>query len=168
MEIITESLLSEVINCNKIAIKADRKRMVKTNRHKRNVIYLISNDQKYEFKLFLRQSEEFIEDFSVGLIWTNPAAYINISKNSVILIRCQGPHDGKAPLGTDIHHDFHVHYITLDDFRERRFQKPSGRMTTDKFMSFAQAISYFVKTFNVSNIDQVVELPEENNQLSLF
>ena len=165
---ITEELLQEVLSCPKISRRADRKRMTSSNRSKRNTVYLSSENGKYEYKLFMRQSEEFMEDFSVGLIWTNPAQYIDVTKNSIFLIRCQGPHDGKAPQGTDIHHDYHIHRITLDDIRERRYQKPSGRMSTDEFSSFEQAVFYLINTFEVKNIDRVVELPEEVTQISLL
>lgn len=165
---ITEDLLNDVLYCSKVAIRADRKRMTFSNRHKKNTIYLLSEDKKYEYKVFLRQSEEFIEDFSVGLIWTNPAHFIDISKNSVILLRCQGPHDGKAPLGTDIHHDYHIHKITLNDFEERRYQKPSGRTITSSFTSFEQAIFYFIDTLHIKDIEKVTDLPEGVAQTSLF
>ena len=168
MEQITEELISDVLLCAKRAFRADRKRMAKTDRHKRNVIYLKSIDDKYEYKLFLRQSDEFLEDFSVGLIWTNPTQFINITKSSVILIRCQGPHDGKAPVGSDIHHDYHIHQITLDDFKARRYQKPSGRTPTTAFVSFEQAIFFAINTYKIENIENIVDLPEGVNQISLF
>lgn len=168
MNPISNTLLQEVLFCNKFAVRADRKKLSFSNRHRRNNIYLVSEDHKFEYKLYLRQSEDFIEDFSVGLIWTNPSNYIEISKSSVILLRCQGPHDGKEPLGTDIHHDYHIHTITLDDFLARRYQKPSGRTLTSDFSSFEQAIFYLVNTYSVKNVEKVVELPEEVNQTSLF
>lgn len=168
MEEISNNLIQELLHCNKIALRSDRKKMVSSNRHRKNVVYLSSEDGRFEYKLFLRQSEEFIEDFSVGLIWTNPSRFINITKNSVILLRCQGPHDGKAPLGTDMHHDYHIHTITMDDFEYRRYQKPSGRVVTSEFSSFEQAIFYFINTYNVKNIKDIIELPEGVTQTSLF
>lgn len=168
MESINDTLLQEVLFCNKVAIRADRKKLSFANRHRRNNIYLVSEDGKYEYKFYLRQSEDFLEDFSVGLIWTNPANYIEISKSSVILLRCQGPHDGKEPLGSDIHHDYHIHTITLDDFKDKRYQKPSGRVLTSAFSSFEQAIFYLINEYKVKNVESVVELPEEVDQTSLF
>ena len=168
MEAVTERLLNDLITCKKNAVRADRKGLLVSNRHKKNTVYLTSQDGNYEFKMFMRQSEEFIEDFSIGLIWTNPTTYIDISKNSVILLRCQGPHDGKAPLGTDLHHDYHIHRITLDDFKAKRYQKPSGRTSTSDFSSFEQAIFYFISACNIQNIDSVVNLPEGVSQTSLF
>ena len=145
MESINDTLLQEVLFCDKVAIRADRKKLSFANRHRRNNIYLVSENGKYEYKFYLRQSEDFLEDFSVGLIWTNPANYIEISKSSVILLRCQGPHDGKEPLGSDIHHDYHIHTITLDE-----------------------AIFYLINEYKVKNVESVVELSEEVDQTTLF
>ena len=165
---ISDALLQEVLFCDKVAVRADRKKLSFSNRHLRNNVYLISEDKKYEYKFYLRQSEDFLEDFSVGLIWTNPAQFIEISKSSVILLRCQGPHDGKAPLGTDIHHDYHIHTITLDDFKDKRYQKPSGRMPTSDFSSIEQAIFYLMNQYKVRDVEKFVDLPEEVDQTTLF
>ena len=45
--------------------------MTLVNRSYRNDISVISLDNNYQYKMFLRYSNEFNEDFSVGLIWTN-------------------------------------------------------------------------------------------------
>lgn len=168
METINDALLREVLFCNKVAVRADRKKLSFSNRHRRNNVFLASKDKKYEYKLFMRQSEDFLEDFSVGLIWTNPSKFIEITKSSVILVRCQGPHDGKEPLGFDIHHDYHIHTITLEDFKDKRYQKPSGRVSTSKFSSFEQAIFHLMTEYKVDGVAKVVDLPEEVEQTSLF
>ena len=157
-----------MIDCPKNAIRAERKRMQSVNRHRKNNAYLVSQDGKFEYKLFLRQSLEFLEDFSVGLIWTNPTRHIEITKNSVILLRCQGPHDGKTPLGTDLHHDYHIHRITLDDFDAKRYQKPSDRVQTSDFSSFEQAILYATNRCHINGLDNILDLPEAVTQTSLF
>lgn len=167
MAAISDTLLEDVILCNKVATRADRKRLVFSNRHRKNTVYLSSESGKYEYKLFLRQSELFIEDFSVGLIWTNPAHLTGIPKN-IILLRCQGPHDGKAPQSTDIHHDYHIHKITLRDLEEKRYQKPSDRTVTTEFFSFEQAIFYLMNRCHIKDMDKVIELPEEVMQTTLF
>lgn len=168
METVNDALLREVLFCDKVAVRADRKRLAFSNRHRRNNVYLVSKDRKFEYKLFMRQSEDFLEDFSVGLIWTNPANFLEITKSSIILLRCQGPHDGKEPLGFDIHHDYHIHTITAEDLKEKRYQKPSGRMSTSAFSSFEQAIFYLITKYKVDGIEKVVNLPEEVDQTSLF
>lgn len=164
---ITDEYLQEIISCPKRAIKADRRKMALENRHYKNKLDLLSIDKKYTFKMFMRRSDEFIEDFSVGLIWTNPQKYIDISKN-IIMLRCQGPHDGKEPLGFDIHHDFHTHEITATDIKENRLTKPSNRNSTDRFHSFDQAVVYFIEKCAIINIEDFIKLEIDPNQTTLL
>lgn len=163
---LTEQFLNELITCRKIAEKADRRRMILDNRHYKNSVSLSSEDSKYKFRMFIRQSDEFHEDFSVGLIWLNPQEYIDVQK-SIIMYRCQGPHDGRQELGVDIHHSYHTHTITLSDIQSKRYLKPSNRESTDKFDTFDRAILHFVQHCNIINIDNVIEMPSYEEQLSL-
>lgn len=117
--------------------------------------------------MFMRKSDEFIEDFSVGLIWTNPQEYIDISKN-IIMLRCQGPHDGKEVLGFDIHHDYHTHKITASDIQEKRFTKPSYRISTDMFHSFDQAMVYFIEKCDIINIEDFIDFTIDPDQTTLL
>lgn len=163
---VTSNLISELISCSKHAIKAERKAMYQEHRHKRNVITLISDDQQYTFKMFMRISTEFIEDFSVGLIWTNPAQFIGTNKN-IILLRCQGPHDSKMPLESDAHHSYHMHQMTEEDMKQKRYQKPSNSGITQDFGSFEQAILYFISKCAIIGMEEVIDdLPEKYGQLS--
>jgi hypothetical protein len=114
---ISEDFIQELIICSKNVIKADRRKMTLENRSYRNNLSLISLDKRFTYKMFMRRSDEFIEDFSVGLIWTNANKHIDINKD-IILLRCQGPHDGKKPYECDCHHSFHVHKISLNDIEE--------------------------------------------------
>lgn len=164
---LTDEYLQEIISCPKRVIKADRKKMVLDNRHYKNKLDLMSVDEKYTFKMFMRKSDEFIEDFSVGLIWTNPQEYIGINK-SVIMLRCQGPHDGKEALGFDIHHDYHTHKITASDIQEKRFTKPSYRTSTDMFHSFDQAMVYFIEKCDIINIEDFIDFTIDPDQTTLL
>lgn len=163
---IAESFLKEIIACPKHVIRADRKKMVLENRHYKNKLDLISEDEKYTYKMFIRQSDEFVEDFSIGLIWTNPQEFISISKN-IIMLRYQGPHDGKQALGFDVHHDFHIHEITPWDIEEKRYIKPSNRTSTDMFHSFQQALYYFIEKCDIINVEDFIELSFNPNQITL-
>lgn len=113
----------------------------------------------------MRQSDEFHEDFSVGLMWLNAYDYIGVSKN-IILYRCQGPHDGRQDIGTDLHHDYHTHTISVKDIQSKRYQKPSNRESTDKFNTFNSAILHFIQHCNIINIDELIEIPSHEEQLS--
>ncbi len=168
---ITEKLINELITCSKKAIKADRKRMVNINRSFRNKIALCSIEGEYTFDLFLRQSEAFIEDFSVGLIWTNAAQYSDIAKD-IILIRFQGPHDSGKPFGEDLHHDYHIHQITVDDIAQKRYLRPSNKESSAKFSSFPGAVCEIMKHCNIIGLDDCIDcspfISPSPDQLSLF
>lgn len=117
--------------------------MLAENRSLRNAVTLISTNEKYTFKLFLRQSLEFSEDFSVGLIWTNAVKHIGIGKD-IILIRYQGPHDSGKPFGEDLHNEYHVHEISPEDIKNRRYLRPSNKRVSRAFSSFSGAFFSFV------------------------
>lgn len=136
---ITQAFIeNELIRSQKRITRAEKQQMWLDNRHYRNTFFLESCDGNYTYRVFLRYSDDFIEDFSVGLIWTNPARHINVTKQ-VILLRCQGPHDSGEPLGADIHHSYHIHETTVQDILERRYSKPQYKEATDKFTSFQSA-----------------------------
>lgn len=168
---ITEELINELISCPKKAVRADRKRMVAVNRSLRNNVALLSEDDRYTYDLFLRQSEEFMEDFSVGLRWTNAAGFIGVNKD-ILLIRFQGPHDSGKPLGEDLHHDYHIHQITTEDIRQRRYFRPSNFGSSKDFCSFSGALIAFVGRCGIIGLEKVIDMsPFQaplSNQLSLF
>jgi len=135
------------------------------HRHYRNNFLLESCDKKYAFRVFMRYSDDFIEDFSIGLVWTNPTGYINVTKH-IILLRCQGPHDNKEPLGSDIHHSFHTHEISIDDINEYRYTKPSSKGIDKNFSSFQSAIWHFVNRCGIVNPSEYIDFASAS-QLSL-
>ena len=161
---ITETFLNELITCTKRAIKAERKRMVLINRSYRNKIDLISLDSNYTFELFLRQSDIFSEDFSVGIKWANASKYVGINKE-IILIRYQGPHDSGKPLGEDLHHDYHIHQITVEDINERRYLCPSNKEISKEFSSFSDALFSIVSHCDIIDLDKYIDYPPFNAQL---
>lgn len=162
---ITEELIQELITCPKKAVGADRKRMVSINRSLRNKVSLISENGKYTYDLFLRQSEEFMEDFSVGLIWTNSAKYIDINK-PIILVRFQGPHDSGKPLGEDLHHDYHIHETTVEDIQSRRYRSPRNKMISKDFSSFPSALFYCLHYCGIIGLEEYIDLSQFDVPLS--
>lgn len=168
---ITEEFISELIACPKKAIKADRKQMIAINRSYRNNVTLRSEDCRYTYILFLRQSEEFMEDFSVGLKWTNAAEHIGVSKE-ILLIRFQGPHDSGKPLGEDLHHDYHIHQITANDVNQHRYFRPSNLGVSKEFYSFSSALFAFIDRCGIMELDKVIDLSPfhvpPSDQLCLF
>ena len=164
---LSEEFLQTLIMCPKSVLRADRRKMTTNNRHLRNNVYLSSVDGAYQYRMFMRQSEMFIEDFSIGLTWINPNEHSNILKD-IILFRCQGPHDGKMPLDTDVHHSYHTHEITIEDIEQKRYKQPSNREGSTVYGSFSQALLYFISRCNIMCLEDFIEMQEQYDQISLF
>ena len=161
---ITNELLEEIIRCPKIICRVEPKKPRIENRNMRRTFYLTSQDGKYNFNVFERQSTEFLEDFSYGLVWTNANEHIGVNQN-LILFRCQGPHDGRRPIGTDVHHSYHTHVLSSDDIIQKRYRKPSERNDSDKFTTFSQASFYFFQLCGIINIEEYFE---SESQMTLY
>lgn len=155
---LTDEFINKLITLPKNAVKSERRSMIEINRSERNRILLESIDKQYSYKMFMRRSTEFIEDFSIGLIWTNANKFTDITRD-LLLLRCQGPHDGKKPLEFDIHHDYHTHILSENDILEKRFSKPSNRELTSDFHSFEEALEYFINLCQISKLENYIEMP---------
>jgi len=162
---ITQTFIDDLICYQKQILKSDKKQMWLENRHYRNNFALESCDKKFSFRVFLRRSDDFIEDFSVGLVWLNASQYISITK-PIILLRCQGPHDGKEEIGTNTHYSFHTHEITVEDIASRRYTKPSKRSSTTAFSSFQSALWYFVSRCGIIDVSKFDDFADVS-QLSI-
>lgn len=112
--------------------------------------------------MFLRQSSEFLEDFSVGLILKNANEVFN-TKKQVILMRCQGPHDSKQEFESDPHHSYHIHKLSEEDIEHKRFNKPSNQGSTNHFSSFHEAIIYFREHCGIIDLSEYIDL--NNDQI---
>ena len=78
MRTFTDDELAGLIACSKQVVDPPRREMRVDGRMKRNDMTLKSADDKHSFRVFIRQSEEFPENFSFGLIYfrvMNPAAF---------------------------------------------------------------------------------------------
>ena len=67
MPTLTEQNIADLIACPKEVVDPPRREM--EGRMKRNEMTLRSADKKPEFRVFLRQAEEFLENFSIGLVY---------------------------------------------------------------------------------------------------
>jgi hypothetical protein len=64
----TERDISNLIACRKEVVDPPRCEMKLEGKMKRNEMTLSSIDKKHEFRVFMRQTEEFQENFSIGLV----------------------------------------------------------------------------------------------------
>ena len=85
----TQQEIDDLIACPKAVSEAPKREMKLDRGHFRNDMRLRSIDDKLEFRVFMRRSEDMPENFSVGL-----AFLAKDGSGEVILLRCNGPHGG--------------------------------------------------------------------------
>lgn len=120
------------------------------------------SEEKKKFKVFIRQSVEFIEDFSIGLQYE-----INISLLKIVtLIHYNGPH-GEISRHSDGHYAKpHIHRITAAEIASGSMMpQEKHRKITDKYRSFEEALSIFFRDIGAINF---VEHFPELRQTRLF
>jgi len=90
MRTFTDEELKSLIACPKQVIAPPRREMRLDGKMKRNDMTLKSADGKHEFRVFMRQNDEFPENFSIGLMYLP-----NEEPGSFQLLRCNGQHGGE-------------------------------------------------------------------------
>ena len=145
MRTFTDDELKNLILCSKQVDEPPRREMRLEGKHKRNDMTLKSADGKHSFLVFLRHSEEFSENFSLGLRY-QPGE----DPGSFQLIRCNGQHGGER---IHPHHAvFHIHRSKADDINAGILE-PRQIEQTDAFASFREALAYFCRLINLENPD---------------
>jgi len=134
-----------------------------TEAHWRNDAKLTaSNEIKGEFVMFMRQSEDFPENFSIGLKY-----YPHDGRSAITLLRCNGQH-GNFNKSFDPDHPhsyYHIHRAN-EDAIEAGETAEKGAYKTEEYASFEEALQYFVKAINLNAQDAQKYFPP-NTQLPL-
>jgi hypothetical protein len=155
--------IDDLIACPKEISEPPKKDMKLADAHWRNDMKLVaSNGILGEFLVFMRRSEDFPENFSIGLIYQP-----NDGRAEVVLLRCNGQHgvyNGGAGNASHPHWDYHIHVasekaLEAGERAERHADKSSA------YASFEEAVQYFILRVNLSNRD--VEKYFRTNQTSL-
>ena len=145
MRTFTDDELESLIRCPKQVAEPPRREMRLDGKMKRNDMTLKSTDGKHSFRAFLRQSEEFPENFSVGLVY-QPGE----DPGSFQLIRCNGQHGGER---IHPHHAlFHSHRSKADDINAGILE-PRQIEQANTFASFREALAYFCRLINLERPD---------------
>ena len=116
--------------------------------HRRCNLFLIgSENNKIKFEVFIRQNQIFIENFSIGLHYQMPSL-----KNSVTLIRYNGPHGPIEMNKKDHHPKPHIHYITQEEIETGAFNPRAKKIKiTNKYNTFEEGLSVFFKDVEINN-----------------
>lgn len=141
----TEDILNALIHCKKEIIEHPKKAMKEINNSRRNDFTAISAKNVFtkpqKFTIFIRQSCEFTEDFSIGLIW-KPEGY----SCGIILVRFNGAH-GK---NRSVEHQRipHIHKLTLLDIQNQKYD-PHQIIETKNHVNINDSILKFMEYCNI-------------------
>src|SRR5436190_1097893 len=135
MRIFTDAELEELIHCPKEVVEPPRREMRIDGKMKRNDMGLKSKDGKHIFRAFLRQSDDFPENFSLGLMY-QPGE----EPGSFQLLRCNGQHGGER---VHPHHAvFHIHRSKAEDINAGILE-PREIEQAASYASFREALAHF-------------------------
>ena len=149
----TTEKIDELISCPKTITEPSKKEMKVENGHKSNDMELTSKDGKLMFSVFLRVNIDFPENFSIGLRYLPEE-----ERGSICLLIFNDPHGvfesyGKIPTS---HFVPHIHKAKTENIEAGLRPEKDGELT-EKFVTYEQALPYFLQTINV--IDAEVHFP---------
>ena len=149
---LTDQRIQDLVSCSKTITKKEPARGYREDgRHLRCDLELASTeDNDTTFTVFIRQSTEFIENFSIGLRYSTNDLILGI----VTLIRYNGPH-GEASRDTDGHYAKpHIHRITASELQSGSGQpQERDREITDRYSTFEQGLLAFFRDIDITNFE---------------
>jgi len=146
MRTFTDEEIANLVNCPKQVDDPPKREMRLENKSRRNDMSLRSADGKHAFRVFMRQSDDFPENFSIGLMYSP-----NEEPGSFQLLRCNGQHGGER---VHPHHAvFHIHRTKADDINAGNLE-PRQIEQSPAYASFEEALAHFCLLTNLQNPDQ--------------
>lgn len=143
--IYTDEELTLLIGCPKRISQAPRREMRVEGQMLRNEMELEALDGKHSFRIFMRQSRLFAENFSVGIDYLP-----RDEPGSFCLLRCNGMHGG---------HKVHPHHLNCHIHRSKAEELNAGLRVerhiepTTQYAAFRDALRYFLLLVNVQVTD---------------
>jgi hypothetical protein len=136
--------IQELIACEKKIIDPPKKDPTLKNRSFRNDMKVCSIDGINSFSVFLRYSEDFQEDFSIGLV------YLSNEGKIYTIFRCNGPHGESVSdfLTETPHYGHHIHTILPETANSME------SALTAEYGTYQDAIAYFIKKCNIIGAEQ--------------
>ena len=151
----TDADFEKLITCPKKVIVAPKLSLKLENRNFRNSMEIISVDDEQKFKVFIRISEKFQEDFSIGLRYFPP------NQPEGQLIRFNGPHEPFDLTTKDLHYAPHLHILPASDYNSGiRRKDPRKKIRANEYSTYEEAIRYFIKYCNITNAPEIKYLSQ--------
>ena len=143
----TQQEIDDFIGCPKVVSEPPKREMKLDRGHFRNDMRLKSSDDKLEFRVFMRRSEDLPENFSIGL-----AFLAKDGSPEVVLLRCNGPHGGynDAFDPDHPHWDYHVHRASAEMIEAGLRPERTATINRD-FASYEEAVQYFLRAANITD-----------------
>lgn len=151
----TAARIDELIACEKRVTVPPAREFREEYRHRRKDFRLEAvGDPPRSFGAFMRQSLEFAEDFSLGLV------YLSEEGKRMTLIRFNGQHDqSNDPYDlAKAHFQYHVHRATADNLNNGRYGKHPAAVTRT-YASFPEAMQSFLATIGLQAADIARHFP---------
>lgn len=143
---ITFNQLECLITCPKVITTAPHKKFDVENGNRKNDFRLESENGEHRFSVFMRQNTILTENFSIGLKWETAP-----TEDSIILLRCNGPHGGNKKY--TIHFVPHIHRLNIELAQQDIFKENDVR-PTDEYSTFDSALFYFCNLCNIKDADK--------------
>ena len=160
MELFTNEQIQNLITCEKIITEPPKKEMKLENGSFRKDMKVESIKENYQFSVFIRKHELFSENFSIGL------KYNSMEGKSIILYRCNGPHNNKSFNDLEIPHvKYHIHKIDAEDLNNE-LEEPKRVTITECYATYEDALAYFIRETGIRDAESY--FPELQASLSLF
>ena len=142
----TDKELVNLVKCSKSVVEPPQKQMKQERGSRRNNMMLQSRNGEYRFRVFMRQSLEFEEDFSIGLDY-----FPKDEPGSICLLRCNGQHG--VTLVFPHHSHYHIHRAKAEDVNagikiERHVEIAS------QYASFRDGLAYFLTVIGLEEVDK--------------
>jgi hypothetical protein len=143
----TQDEINDLISCPKEIVDSPKRAATSVQGSRRNDM-VVQNGADGRFRVFMRQSEKFLDDFSIGLRYEPKDA------PPIILLRCNGRH-GEF-LGGEADHPhfgYHIHRAKVVNLQKGLRAERGGELT-DEYVSFEEALRYFLSATGIQWTDE--------------
>jgi len=142
----TTEIIDELIVRPKRVSKPPSKEFKEENRHRRKDMELVGVDGG-DFSVFIRQSLEFPEDFSLGLLYI-------LEGKRILLVRYNGQHEQTDDVIKlqNLHFQYHIHKASPENLNNGRLEKHASTHSAN-YASFEEATTEFLTDIGIDETD---------------